>query len=273
MSQDQPRILEIIVCVSIIALRSFYASLLGQHVQQTIAGVLKCYYRAIRGERIMGFGYAIPYLAPFSQKAERCFAFMPAHQGASIWPSADRVATALIFEGDLPLSDASVDCIIMVHALEYTENAEETMRELWRVLVPNGRLIVVVTNRSSLWAHAEFTPFGKGESYSHYQLQKLLGRTNFFYGPITETLHFLPRRNWHFGPFPSLGEKILQWFCPYFGGVLIIEAQKRLYKSMPVPKRYSHGVFVPAFHLQAECTACQDISPPITCQNIMSIDP
>lgn len=242
--------LEITVYVNIIALRSFYASLLGQHVQQTIAAALKRYHRSITGERIMGLGYAVPYLEPFAQKSERCFAFMPARQGASIWPSADCVATALVFEEDLPLPDASVDCIIMVHSLEQAENAEETMRELWRVLAPNGRLIVVVTNRRGLWAHAEFTPFGNGEPYSHRQLQELLEQANFFCGPIRETLHFLPHRNWRFGPFSSLGEKLVQRFFPYFGGVLIMEAQKRLYKSLPVTKRYSRRVFVPAFHPQ-----------------------
>ncbi|RCL00632.1 MAG: Methyltransferase [Candidatus Tokpelaia sp. JSC188] len=232
--------------VSVIALRSFYASLLGQHVQRTIADVLKCYYHAVFGERIIGLGYAIPYLEPFAHNAECCFACMPACQGASIWPSADCVATTLVFEENLPLPDASIDRVIMVHALEQTENAEETMRELWRILVPNGRLIIIVTNRCGFWAHTEFTPFGNGKPYSHHQLQNLLERSNFFCGPIRETLHFLPRRNWHPTSLSSLEEKFLQHLCPYFGGVLIIEAQKQLYKSLPVIRRSSRQFFSPA---------------------------
>jgi len=236
--------------VNIIALRSFYASLLGLHVQQTISAFFKRYYRSTAGERVIGLGYAIPYLECFARNAERCFAFMPARQGACLWPSADAVATALVFEEDLPLPDASVDRIIMVHALEHTENAEETMRELWRVLVPNGRLVIVVANRQGFWAHSEFTPFGNGEPYSHSQLLGLLEQTGFFCGPVRETLHFLPRKNWRFGAFSAFYEKIAQRFFPYFGGVLIVEAQKRLYKSLPVIKRHSRRIFVPALQPQ-----------------------
>lgn len=236
--------------VNIIALRSFYASLLGQRVQQTISGALKRSHRVSAGERIMGLGYAIPYLEPLARKAERCFAFMPARQGACLWPSAENVATALVFEEDLPLPDASVDRIIMVHALEHTENAEETMRELWRVLMPNGRLSLVVTNRQGFWAHSEYTPFGNGEPYSRAQLRSLLEHSSFFCGPVREALHFLPRKNWRSGTISSFYEKAAQRFFPFLGGVLVVEAHKRLYKSLPVAKRQSRRVFVPALKPQ-----------------------
>lgn len=236
--------------VNIIALRAFYASLLGQQVQQTISTAIRSCQRPDAAERLMGFGYAVPYLESFAGKAERSFAFMPARQGASVWPAADAVATALVFEEDLPLPDAAVDCILMAHALEHTENAQETMREMWRVLVPNGRLVVVVANRRGFWAHAEFTPFGNGEPYSRAQLLALLEQAGFFCGPVRETLHFLPRKNWRSGVFSSFYEKNAQRCFPYLGGVLIVEAQKRLYKRLHVARRASRRVFAPALKPQ-----------------------
>jgi len=236
--------------VNIIALRSFYASLLGQRVQQTISATLRRCHRPAARKRVMGLGYAIPYLEPFAYRSECCFAFMPARQGACLWPAADAVATALVFEEDLPLPDASVDHILMIHALEHTENVEETLRELWRVLVPDGRLVLVVTNRQGLWARSEFTPFGNGKPYSRSQLLGLVEHASFSYGPVMETLHFLPHRNWRSGAFSSFYEKAARRFFPYFGGVLIMEAQKQLYKSLPVGKRHSRRVFVPAFQSQ-----------------------
>lgn len=98
---------------------------------------------------------------------------MPAAQGASPWPCNDKVATALVFEEDLPLPDASIDCILLVHALEYTENSFETLNEIWRVLAPNGNLIVIVPHRPGFWARNACTPFGYGEPYSRQQIARL----------------------------------------------------------------------------------------------------
>jgi len=77
------------MCVNIITLQSFYKSLLGQRVKQDISAALECYYSSTSGERIIGLGYAVPYLDLFVQNAECCLAFMPAHQGASLWPTVE----------------------------------------------------------------------------------------------------------------------------------------------------------------------------------------
>lgn len=237
--------------VDIVALKSFYASPLGRRVQQTVASALDAYLPASNDERVMGLGYAVPYLEPFTKKSERCFAMMPARQGASIWPSTEAVATALVFEEDLPLPDGCLDRIVLIHALEQTENAAETLAELWRVLVPNGQLIVVVTNRRGFWAGAEHTPFGHGEPYSRGQLMQILTNANFSCDAITETLHFYPRKNGRIGYFSSLYEKISSRMMPFLGGALVVRAQKRLYQGVPVLQRYSRRVFMPALSPQA----------------------
>lgn len=142
-------------------------------MQETLCGQLNLCWPDLTGKRVMGFGYALPYLSALRMRAQQCLAFMPAGQGALPWPCADKVATALVFEEDLPLPDASIDCILLIHALEYTENSFETLNEIWRVLVPNGQLIVIVPNRSGLWARNACTPFGYGEPYSRQQIVRL----------------------------------------------------------------------------------------------------
>ncbi|MBP0587884.1 class I SAM-dependent methyltransferase, partial [Mycobacterium tuberculosis] len=81
-------------------------------------------------------------------------------QGAASWPPAEASSTALVFEEDLPLPDSAVDRILMVHALEHAEDPRETLKEMWRALAPNGRLVIVVPNRRGLWARFEHTPLG-----------------------------------------------------------------------------------------------------------------
>ncbi|MBN9274660.1 MAG: ubiquinol oxidase subunit II, partial [Mesorhizobium sp.] len=99
--------------------------------------------------------------------AERVFAFMPATQGAVNWPPMGPSSTALVFDEDLPLVDSSIDRVLMVHSLEHAENPRETLMELWRVLAPGGRLVIVVPNRRGMGigqivqcrgAAAEFSP-------------------------------------------------------------------------------------------------------------------
>ncbi|WP_455477865.1 class I SAM-dependent methyltransferase [Bartonella sp. B10] len=237
--------------MDIVTLRDFYASTLGMRVQETLCNQLNLYWPDLTGKRIMGLGYTLPYLSILRQRAQQCFAFMPACQGALPWPCADEVATVLVFEEDLPLPDASIDCILLVHALEYTENSLETLNEIWRVLVPNGHLIVVVPNRSSFWARNGCTPFGYGEPYSRQQITRLFEKTNFISGPVQEVVHYTPSSGYVSRLFSFFYEPFARYLLPYFGGLLMCQAQKRVYQGLLVQPRQSRRIFIPALSPQA----------------------
>src|SRR5690606_24732761 len=138
--------------------------------ERAIRMSLSAMWEPVAGERLVGLGYSLPYLDRFSVDTERSFAFMPAGQGAIAWPSAEKSATALVFDEELPLPDSSIDRILMIHALEYAENPTETLKEMWRVLAPTGRLVIVVRNRRGVWARFEQTPFGSWRPYSRTQM-------------------------------------------------------------------------------------------------------
>lgn len=236
--------------MDILTFRSFYETSLGEKVLSTIANKLKLKDRDVSGERVMGLGYVTPYLQWLRPRAERCFAFMPARQGACVWPSAGKVATALVFEEDLPLPDSAVDRIILVHSLEFAENAREMLSEMWRVLAPNGRIIIVVPNRRGLWARNDHTPFGSGQPYSRQQLLLLLHETNFSVVNIGEALYFSPSGRALARGFSAIYEPLARNFFPYFGGIIVCEAQKRLFQGLPVHRRQSRRVFIPALSPQ-----------------------
>jgi len=48
------------------------------------------------------------------------------------------------------------------------------MRQLWRVLTPSGKLLIVAPNRTSLWAQVERSPFAHGRPFNYGQLDTLL---------------------------------------------------------------------------------------------------
>ncbi len=218
-------------------------------VQKTLCDQLNLWWPDLTDKRIMGMGYTLPYLSALRERAQQCFAFMPASQGASPWPCAKQVATALVFEEDLPLPDASVDCILLVHALEYTENSFETLNEIWRVLVPNGHLIVIVPNRSGFWARNTTTPFGYGEPYSQQQIIRLFEKTNFVSGSIQEIIHYMPSTSYISRFFSFFYEPFAHHLLPYFGGLLMCQAQKRVYQGL-LQRRQSRRIFIPALSPQ-----------------------
>lgn len=229
----------------IVDLRSFYASTLGRLAERSIAMALSSVWASLPNERLVGLGYALPWLDRFGADAERVLAFMPARQGAVNWPAAAPSATALVFEEDLPLFDSSVDRILMVHSLEHAEDPGETLKEAWRVLAPGGRLVLVVPHRRGVWARFEHTPFGWGRPYSRAQLTAQLREANFTPGHWSDALHFPPsKRRWVMRASQVI-ERGGRRFWPIFSGVIVVEAQKRLYQGLPVAARASRRVFVP----------------------------
>jgi SAM-dependent methyltransferase len=52
----------------------------------------------------------------------------------------------------LPFADDSLDLVILPHALEASPDPHATLREVARVLVPEGRVLVLGLNPNSLWA-------------------------------------------------------------------------------------------------------------------------
>lgn len=229
----------------IVDLRQFYHTPLGRCAEQAISMALSTVWPPLPDERLVGLGYATPFLDRFRAGTERTFAFMPAGQGSVNWPPADLSSTALIFEEELPLPDASIDRVLMVHSLEFAENPRETMKELWRILAPGGRLVIVVPNRRGVWARMEHTPFGSGRPYSRSQLTGLLRETNFTPGASAEALLFPPSKLKTVLRLRRGFERLGRSLWPVFSGVIIVEAQKRLYQGLPVAARASRRVFVP----------------------------
>ena len=241
----------------IVELRQFYQSHLGRLARGSITMALSALWHRLPEERLMGLGYTTPYLDRFASDAERCIAFMPAGQGAVRWPPAAPCSTALVFDEEEPLPAAALDRILMVHALEYAENPRETLMEAWRVLSPGGRLVVVVPNRRGVWARLEHTPFGSGRPYTKNQLNKLLREANFTPESFAEALLFPPSRRRSILSITRKLERVGRRYWPFLSGVVIVEAQKRLYQGLPVAERASRRVFVPVLAPQgASRTDC-----------------
>jgi SAM-dependent methyltransferase len=137
---------------------------------------------------------------------------------------------------ELPFASQSLDLVVLPHLLEFAAEPHQVLREVERVLIPEGQLIISGFNPASLWGMrqaagrltgASFLP-RDGEFISLPRLKdwlKLLnmevGRGQFgCYAPPFATEKWLHR----FGFLEPAGAR---WW-PYFGAVYVVRAIKRV---------------------------------------------
>ncbi len=218
----------------VVELRDFYAGVLGRVARRALRSRLRRMWPDVTGQRLLGVGFAPPYLGPFRGEADRTLAAMPAPQGVLHWPAEDQNLSVLTEETELPFPDLSMDRVLLAHGLEGSERVRELLREIWRVMADGGRLIIVVPHRPSLWSQTEHTPFGHGQPYSSRQVSRLLRECLFT--PIrTEHALYVPPFRWRFAlSWASAWENIGDRWFQGLSGVLLIEAGKQLYAGSPL---------------------------------------
>lgn len=221
----------------IVDLRDFYATPLGRTAREAIRGRLRELWPDLRGQRVAGIGYAVPYLRGYAAEAERVTALMPEAQGVLHWPPEGPNVAALVDEAALPLPDLAVDRVLVVHALEHAEHLRPLLRELWRVMAGSARIVFVVPNRRGIWARVDSTPFGHGQPYSAGQLSRLLRANLFTPTRTTSAVFSLPFESRLLLSSARAWERIGRRCFERFAGVVLVEATKTLYAPTAVRAR------------------------------------
>jgi SAM-dependent methyltransferase len=86
----------------------------------------------------------------------------------------------------LPFSASSLDLVLLPHTLELSSDPHETLREVERVLVPEGRVIICGFNPASLW--------GLQQKRSH--LYRKMGFDHVFLPQAGEFIGYWRLRDW-----------------------------------------------------------------------------
>lgn len=144
----------------------------------------------------------------------------------------------------LPLQGDSVDVVLMPHTLEFEEDPHAALREVDRVLVSEGHVVILGFNPWSLWGlwrlftwRRRLHPPWHGTYRSISRIKDwlaLLGfdvietRSCFFRPPIGHS-GLLKRLRWM--------ERVGWRWWPYRGGVYIIVAKKRVVTLTPLRPR------------------------------------
>ncbi|MBV8458231.1 MAG: methyltransferase domain-containing protein [Acetobacteraceae bacterium] len=216
------------------AAADFYATACGAVTARVLREHLAQLWPDLRGQSVLGIGYAAPYLRLWREQARRCVGVVPAQIGAARWPSGAANLMCTAEEDMLPFPDLMFDRVLLVHGVEAADNARRMLREVWRILKDDGQVLIVAPNRTGMWAYMEKTPFGHGQPYSAGQLGRLLAGA-LFRVERREAALYWPPSNWRIllRSAPLL-ERAGRRITPGFAGVTIVEAVKDLYAAMPV---------------------------------------
>jgi SAM-dependent methyltransferase len=142
---------------------------------------------------------------------------------------------------ELPFASQSLDLVVLPHVLEFAAEPHQVLREVERVLIPEGQVIICGFNPASLWgarqgmgriARSPFLPVA-GEFISMPRMKdwlKLLNlgvsRSHFgCYAPPCRTAKWLDR-------FAFMEHSGQRWW-PYLGAVYMVHAIKRV-KGMTI---------------------------------------
>lgn len=125
------------------SLTEWYAGPLGQHLLGREQSLLDSMLERRFGYHLLQLGCADLELHQQSPMGHR-FAFAP-------FPQASPRCQAVADTGAIPLATASVDCVVLHHALDYAADQHQLLREVARVLIPGGDIIIVGFNPLSSW--------------------------------------------------------------------------------------------------------------------------
>ncbi len=209
----------------VLEIDAFYDSALGLAAAGFICARLEEAWGPATGLRVAGFGYALPYFPVFAQ-AERCLSLMP--EGMGIVSNASDNSACLTSDTYWPLPDAALDRILIIHGLEEAAAPRRLLREAWRVLADDGRMIIVVPNRRGPWAMIETTPFSAGRPYLRGQLDRLLKSAMFTPAAWSSALYFPPAGMGFLLRASRAWERAGEYLWSAFAGVTLVEVHKEI---------------------------------------------
>lgn len=141
----------------------------------------------------------------------------------------------------LPVVADSVDVVVLVHTLDFSPDPHQVLREVERVLIPEGRVIVIGFNPFSLWGLWRLFRRWRGNVpwCGHFLSYPRLNDWLTLLGLDVERMDVMefrpPTRSGNLDAIERLGRRA--W--PMLAGVYMVRAVKRISRVTPVRERWS----------------------------------
>ena len=233
----------------VVDLRDFYRSVLGRVVRRMIRRAIQRVWPDLRGMRLLGIGYPTPFLSALGGGYRAHDRGDAGHPRGVALAAEGRNLVTLADEGEIPFADYSIDRVLLVHAIETSDEVRAMLKEIWRVLAGGGRVLIVAPNRRGIWARLDRTPFGSGRPYTMSQLSQLLRDEQFTPVGVDAALFIPPATSRMMLRSAAAWERIGKRWFPTFAGVLLVEATKQIYaKPAAVAGAAAPAGLLPAPH-------------------------
>ena len=193
--------------------------------------------RHLFGYQLLELGYPVNNLSYLSA--------CPVKNKIRIAPGgiADPLSLVAQFER-LPVASDSIDAVILPHTLDFSIGPKEVLREVERVLIPEGRLIVCGFNPISLWGASRMMPGRRkrlpwgGHFISYPRLQDWISLLGFdvvqvhckMFRPPIPRVSLMTRLKL----METYGARLFPWLA----GVYVVEAIKRVSTVTPIKPKW-----------------------------------
>jgi SAM-dependent methyltransferase len=147
--------------------------------------------------------------------------------------------SALVYADALPIQADCVDVVVLPHVLEFEDNPHQVLREVERVLIAEGHVIVLGFNPLSLWGLRRLFKWHKpppwnGRFRTALCIKDWLALLGFEIHAQHSVFFSPPFRSL---PIPFLERSGKRWW-PQLGGVYAIVAKKRVATLTPIKPRW-----------------------------------
>lgn len=144
----------------------------------------------------------------------------------------------------LPFVQDSLDVVVLPHILEFEDNPHEILREVERILIPEGHIVIFGFNPFSLWGILNwFFAQGKtapwcGRFLSLLRIKDWLTLLGFELKQQETFFFALPFQNERFRNYTTFLEKIGPHWTGNFGAVYLLVAKKRVTTLTPIKSKW-----------------------------------
>lgn len=221
------------------ALDAWYARPIGRQLRQVEEACLAELVKDLFGYYLVQVGAPMCFRDALARTRVRQSRFI-ATPSCSTSAGADMVAEPTA----LPIAGDSLDALVLVHTLDICDDPHQVLREAERVLIGDGRVIVLGFNALSLWGvrsllrgRRERTPWS-GRFVTSSRVTDWLALLGF---EIEEQrmLMFRPPMRGAFGSQFAWLDRLGQRWWPFFGGVYALRAVKRQRILTPIRPAWS----------------------------------
>lgn len=209
-------------------IKSFYESESGIMFLDSISESVQKYLN-IKQKVILGIGYIQPFLS--NEIIENNFIyeiFSKKYDVSGYVVKRNINFLKNIDIENIPLKKNFCDIIITINTLEYQENIDKSLREIWKCLTTNGKLLIITPSIFNIFNLLDDTPLKLVNKLSEKNLSSKLIENNFYINDI--------------GYHPIINSNFK--YADKLSSTIIIDARKKsIIRSFQLPETQANKAF------------------------------